>query len=247
MKLDGKVAIVTGCSRGLGKEIGLCLAREGANVVVNYKEASQQASEVTELIKGLGRRAFSFRADVSKYQEVEAMVSKTIKEFGKVDILVNNAGINQDTTIANMESNTWENVIAVNMTGAFNCTKAVLTFMRDAGFGRIINISSVVGQTGSAGASNYAASKAGLIGFTKAIAREVARKGITVNALALGYIDIGMGQRLSREMKDNVLKQILVSRFGKPEEVGYAVVFLASDEAGYITGEVINVNGGVYL
>jgi len=247
MKLDNKVAIVTGCSRGLGKEIGLCLAREGADVVVNYKEASQQASEVSELIKDLGRRAFPFRADVSKYQEVEVMVSRTIKEFGKVDILVNNAGIHEDSTITKMESSAWENVIAVNMTGAFNCTKAVLTFMRDAGFGRIINISSVVGQTGSAGASNYAAVKAGLIGFTKAAAREVAKRGITVNALAVGFIDIGMGQRLSQEVKDNTLKQILIGRFGKPEEVGYAVVFLASDEAAYITGQVINIDGGFYL
>jgi len=247
MKLDGKVAIVTGCSRGLGKEIGLCLAREGANVVVNYKEASQQASEVTKLIRGLGRRAFPFRADVSKYQEVEAMVSKTIKEFGKVDILVNNAGIHQDSTVAKMESSAWENIIAVNMTGAFNCTKAVLTFMREVRFGRIINITSVVGQTGSAGASNYAASKAGLIGFTKAVAREVAKRDITVNALAVGFVDIGMGQRLSQEMKGNTLKQILIGRFGKPEEVGYAVVFLASDEAGYITGQVINIDGGFYL
>lgn len=247
MKLDGKVAIVTGGSRGLGKEIGLCLARAGADVVVNYKEAHEAASQVTKLIKDLGRRAFSFRADVSKYQEVEAMVSKTIKEFGGVDILVNNAGIHEDSTTAKMESSAWENVIAVNLTGAFNCTKAVLNCMQDKGFGRIVNISSVVGLTGSAGASNYAASKAGLIGFTKTVAKEVAKKGVTVNALALGYIDIGMGQRLSQEMKDSILKQILIGRFGKPEEIGYAVVFLASDEAGYITGQVININGGFYL
>jgi len=247
MKLDNKVAIVTGCSRGLGREIGLCLAREGANVVVNYKEASQQAGEVTEFIEDLGRHAFPFKADVSKYQEVEAMVAKAIKEFGKVDIMVNSAGIHEDSTIAKMESSTWEDVIAVNLRGAFNCTKAVLAYMREAGFGRIINISSVVGQTGSAGASNYAASKAGLIGFTKAAAREVAKRGITVNAIAVGFVDIGMGQRLSQEMKDNILKQILVGRFGKPEEVGYAVVFLASDEAAYITGQVINIDGGFYL
>jgi len=197
MKLDNKVAIVTGCSRGLGKEIGLCLAREGANVVVNYNQAPQAASQVTKLIKDIGRQAVPFRANVSKYQEVEAVVVRTIKKFGKVDILVNNADIHQDSTIAKMDSSTWENVIAVNLTGAFNCTKAVLTFMLDAGFGWIINITSVVGQTGSAGVSNYAASKAGLIGLAKAVAREVASKGITVNALAAGYINIGMGQRLS--------------------------------------------------
>jgi len=247
MKLSNKVAVVTGSSRGLGREIGLCLAREGANVVVNFKEKEQLADEVVCLIKNMGRQAFSFKADVRNYQEVEAMVSSAVKEFGTVDILVNNAGINRDSTVVKMEKEVWEEVIAVNLAGVFNCTKAVIGYMIDNGFGRIINISSVVGQTGSAGASNYAASKGGVIAFTKAVAREVAKKGITVNALALGYIDIGMGQRLSQEMKDNILKQILIGRFGKPEEVGYAVVFLASDEASYITGEVININGGFYL
>lgn len=247
MKLDGKVAIVTGCSRGLGKEIGLCLAREGADVVVNYREASRQADEVVETIKQLGRRALSFQADVARYPEVEAMVAGTIEEFGKVDILVNNAGIHQDSTVTKMESDVWEKVVAVNMTGAFNCTKAALNHMREAGYGRIVNITSVVGQTGSAGASNYAASKAGLIGFTKAVAREVAKRGITVNAVAVGYIDIGMGQRLPPELEENIRSQILMGRFGKPEEVGYAVAFLASDEASYITGQIINVNGGFYL
>lgn len=247
MKLSDKVAIVTGCSRGLGREIGLSLAQEGANVVANFKENEQLADEVVGLIRDMGRQAFSFRADVCNYQEVEAMVSRAVREFGKVDILVNNAGINQDSTAAKMKKEAWEEVIAVNLSGAFNCTKAVIGHMTDNGFGRIINMSSVVGQTGAAGASNYAASKGGIIAFTKAVAREVAKKQITINSIALGYIDIGMGERLPQWLKDNLMQQIPLGRFGRPDEVTGAVVLLASDEASYITGQVINIDGGFYL
>lgn len=247
MKLDNKVAIVTGGSRGIGQTIALTLAKEGADVVVNYKQDRQAAENVANSIKDMGRRAIVIGADVSSYEQVKKMVDVTLKEFARIDILVNNAGIFKDSTIAKMTDETWDEVISTNLTGTFNCTKSVIDIMRNQKSGRIINITSVVGQIGVAGAANYAASKAGVIGFTKATAKEVAKKGITVNAIALGYIYEGMLKRLPQEMQDSILSQIPLGRFGKPEEVGSLVAYLASDDAGYITGQVINLNGGYYM
>ena len=247
MRFDGKVAIVTGSSRGIGKAIALAFAKEGADVVVNYRENMQLADKVVNQIKAMNRRAITIQADVSDIIQVEKMVEKTIAEFGKIDILVNNAGTFRDSTVKKMEKELWNDVIAVNLTGVFNCTRAVINFMREQKSGKIVNITSVQGQIGVIGASNYSASKAGVIGFTKSVAKEVARRGITVNAIALGFINTGMLKRLPQKMQDNILLQIPMGRFGEPEEVAHVVLFLASDDAKYITGQVINLNGGYYM
>lgn len=247
MRFKDKVVIVTGSSRGLGKAIALSFAREGCNVVVNYLKSKDAAEEVIKNIESVGRRAIAIQADVSDEEQVQDMVEITLKEFEKIDILINNAGIHRDTTVWKMDKEMWDEVINVNLTGVFNCTKHVLKYMREQKSGKIVMISSVVGQVGAFGASNYSASKAGIIGFTKTVAKEVVRVGITVNAVALGYIDVGMGQRLSQEMKSTLLQQIPMGRFGRPEEVTQTVLFLASEDASYITGQVININGGYYL
>lgn len=247
LSFNGKVVLVTGSSRGIGKTIALALAKEGADAVVNYVKNAQLAEEVVDQIKAMGRRALAIKTDVSNIDQVEEMVKKTIDEFGRIDILVNNAGIFGNSTVRKMEKKLWDDVIAVNLTGVFNCTKAIINYMREQRSGRIINIISVQGQIGVLGASNYSASKAGVIGFTKSMAKEVAGRKITVNAISPGFINTGMLKRLPQEMQDNILKQIPLGRFGKPEEIARTVVFLASDDAAYITGQVINVNGGYYM
>lgn len=247
MRLSNKVAIVTGSSRGIGRAIALALAREGANIVVNCKENIQLADEVVNLIKGSNQNALRIQADVTDRYQVEEMVAKTLDKFGRIDILINNAGTFNDSIVRKMEGETWDEVIATNLTGVFNCTRAVINFMREQKSGKIVNISSVQGQIGTFGASNYSASKAGIIGFTKSVAKEVARSGINVNAISLGFINTGMLKRLPQEMQDNILKQIPLGRFGEPEEVAQLVLFLVSDDSDYITGEVINMNGGFYM
>jgi 3-oxoacyl-[acyl-carrier protein] reductase len=187
------------------------------------------------------------KADVSKEEDVTKLVKKTVERFGTVDILVNNAGVFKDSVIWNMDVNSWSDVISTNLTGVFLCTKHMLPLMREKGWGRIVNISSVVGQIGTFGASNYAASKAGIFGFTKAVAKEVARKNITVNCVALGYTETGMNLRLPEELRQKILEEIPMKRFGKAEEVAGTVVFLCTEEAAYITGQVIHVNGGYYM
>lgn len=246
MKLEGKVALVTGASRGIGRAIALTLAKEGADVGVNFLEKRVLASKVVNEIKKMGRRAITIQADVRNFEEVTNMFEVVFKEFNKVDILVNNAGIVRDRTLLNMTKEEWDNVINTDLTGVFNCTKLAIPDMVQRGNGRIINISSVVGQMGNFGQANYAAAKAGVIGFTKSVAKELARKGITVNAIAPGFIETDMLKDIPKKVKASVLEKIPLGRFGKPEEVAELVVFLASDKTGFITGQVFNINGGLY-
>jgi acetoacetyl-CoA reductase len=247
MRLKEKVCIVTGSSRGIGKGIAAAFAKEGAKIVINYQSQEDAAKKTAnEIIEKFHADVEIFRADVSKETEVIEMVKKTTERFGTVDILVNNAGVFRDSTVWNMDKNFWDDIISTNLTGVFLCTKHVLPLMREKGWGRIVNISSVVGQIGAFGASNYAASKAGIFGFTKAAAKEVARKNITVNCIALGYIETGMNTRLPEELRQSILQGIPMKRFGKVEEVAGSVVFLCTEEAAYITGQVIHVNGGYY-
>jgi NAD(P)-dependent dehydrogenase (short-subunit alcohol dehydrogenase family) len=252
MRLKDKVCLVTGSSRGIGKAIALALAHEGAKIAVAYHTQKSDAMETINEITGVShtRRARAhvlIGADVSKEEEVNRMIRETKKAFGTIDILVNNAGIHRDSISWKMDKKIWKEVLATNLTGPFLCTKHVLPIMRKRGWGRIINISSVIGETGLAGASNYAASKAGLVGFTKAVAKEVADKNITVNCVAYGYINAGMNLRLPEENRQKVLQNILLKRFGTLEEATGPVVFLCTDAASYITGQTIHVNGGYYL
>lgn len=247
MKLRGRVALVTGGSRGIGKAISLALAREGADVVVDHLEQKEEANEVVEEIRRMGRHALAFQTDVRDFDKVVNMVEQILEEFGKIDILVNNAGIVRDKTFKNMKKEEWDIVIDTDLNGVFNCIKAVITHMEERKTGKIINISSVIGEIGNFGQANYAAAKAGVIGLTKSVAKEVARKGITVNAVAPGFTETGMLKTIPESVKDQILKQIPMGRFAIPEDIAKVVVFLASDDANYITGQVINVNGGYYL
>jgi 3-oxoacyl-[acyl-carrier protein] reductase len=225
----------------------LHLAKMGANVAVNYNTSKKGAEEVCAEISRLGQKTLPVQADVSDPDAVHHMFEKISKELGSVDILVHNAAINIDSTIRKMDDQTWSQVLGVCLTGAFNCAREVIPGMRENGWGRIINISSITGFSGAFGASNYAAAKSGIVGFTKSLAREVARYEITANVVAPGYIDIGMGNRLPEKMQEELIQQIPIGRFGHPEEVSSAIAFLASPEASYITGQVIHVNGGLYV
>ena len=248
MCLKDKVCIVTGSSRGVGKGIAIAFAKEGAKIVINYRSQEGAAKETADEIAEKYRAEVEIvNADVREEKEVVDMIRKTKERFGNVDILVNNAGVHKDSVIWKMDKNIWDEVISTNLTGAFLCTKHVVPVMREKGWGRIINISSVVGQIGIFGASNYAASKSGLFGFTKAVAREVANKNITVNCVAFGYIAAGMNLRLPEEIKQKVLQGIPLKRFGKMEEVTGPIVFLCTEEAAYITGQIIHINGGYYI
>jgi NAD(P)-dependent dehydrogenase (short-subunit alcohol dehydrogenase family) len=246
MKFEDKVVLVTGSSRGLGKEIATGFAEEGANVVINYSNSEVEASSLSKKINSQYRECISIKADVTKIQEVEKMFSQIVNIFGKIDILVNNAAIYEDSTVWNMSEETWKNVIETDLNGVFYCTKYAISQMRKNNFGRVISISSVVGQTGGFGVSNYSAAKAGLFGFTKSVSKEVARNNITVNAVALGFMDAGMLKRLPDKIQKTILEQIPMRRWGKPEELVSSLKFLASDEASYITGQILNVNGGYY-
>ncbi|MZQ81625.1 3-oxoacyl-[acyl-carrier-protein] reductase [Paenibacillus sp. 5J-6] len=245
--LTGKVALVTGASRGIGRAIALHLAEHGADVAVNYAGSEAAAGEVVAAIEAMGRKAIKLRADVSSYQESEELVKQTIEKFGKIDILVNNAGITRDNLIMRMKEEEFDQVIATNLKGVFNCVKAVTRPMMKQRFGRIINISSVVGVLGNPGQANYVAAKAGVIGLTKATARELSTRGITVNAVAPGFIETDMTDKLSAEMREQMLKQIPLERLGQPEEIAKVVRFLASDDASYMTGQTLHVDGGMYM
>ena len=277
--LDGKVALVTGGSRGIGQAIAVRLASEGANVVVNYQsrkdqaadvidfinktdrmddlgglikmidimDTVEQAKEVKDMIESMGRRAILCQAHVGRMDEVIKMRDKAVAEFGKIDILVNNAGIVKDKSFVKMTSEMWDDVISVNLTGTFNCTKAVIDGMLERQYGRIVNISSVIGRMGNRGQANYAASKAGIIGLTQTLAKEFADKGITVNAVAPGFIGTDMLKSVPANIMEKILAQIPMRRLGRPEEIASAVTYLVSPEAGYITGQVIDVNGGLYI
>ena len=247
MLLEGKTALVTGASRGIGRAIALRLAAEGADVAVNFAGSSAKAEEVKEAIIKMGRKAVAIQADVKDVSSVASMVEEVKKTFGRIDILVNNAGVTRDGLIMRMKDEDWETVIDTNLRGVFQCTKAVSKIMMKQRYGRIVNMASVVGLVGNAGQANYAASKAGVIGFSKSVARELASRGITVNMVAPGCIDTDMTAVLSDKVREAMLADIPLARVGKPEDVANAVAFLVSDEAAYITGQVINVDGGMVM
>ncbi|MBI5194047.1 MAG: 3-oxoacyl-[acyl-carrier-protein] reductase [Nitrospirae bacterium] len=247
MLLNGKVAFVTGASRGIGKAIALTLAGAGADVAGVDVNIDELKTSMDELAKATGKRAFSLHADVGDYGSVETAVNDAVKALGRVDILVNNAGITKDNLLMRMNNDEWDRVIRINLTGTFNCTKAVIRGMVKNRSGRIISIASIVAEMGNPGQANYAASKAGIIGFTKTIAREYANRGITANAIAPGFIETDMTRALSEDVRKGLIAQIPMSRLGTPEDVANAVKFLASDDASYITGQVIHINGGMYM
>ena len=252
MMLKGKTALITGASRGLGAAIALAFAREGASIAVNYiqvpdRDNAVEAQEVVTQASQLGVDAMAVCADVTDQAQVDGMVAQVLERFGVLDIMVNNAGIVRDRTIKNLDKSDWDAVIAVNLTAAYNCIHAVVNHMRDRNSGRIISISSVIGQMGNIGQANYAASKAGLMGLTKSVAREVARRGITVNAIAPGFMDTEMSQVLGEEILTAVRAQIPMGYLGEAQDIADAAVFLASDKAKYITGQTLAVNGGLYM
>ncbi|KUP08636.1 3-oxoacyl-ACP reductase [Bacillus coahuilensis m2-6] len=247
MELHNKVAVVTGASRGIGKSIAIKLAELGADVVVNYAGSEEKAKEVVSTIEVLGKRAVSFQCDVSNSESVKEMMEFVIKEFGRIDILVNNAGITRDGLLMRMKDQDFDDVIDTNLKGVFLTTKAVTRQMMKQKSGRIINISSIVGVMGNAGQSNYVAAKAGVIGLTKSTARELSSRGITVNAIAPGFIQTDMTDQLSEDVKNAMLKQIPLGRFGAPEDVANMVGFLAGEQAGYMTGQTFHIDGGMVM
>ena len=243
--LGGKVALVTGASRGIGAVVACGLAQAGAKVGVNYQASSDAASEVVDSINKGGGEAFLVGGDVSQEESAESVVKQVVEHFGSIDILVNNAGINKDQLLIRMKTEDFDSVMNVNLRGAFLCTRYVMAHLIRQRSGRVINMSSVVGLSGNPGQANYAAAKAGLVGLTKAVAREVASRNVTVNALAPGYITTAMVDELSEETQAKILARIPMGRFGTPEDVAEAVVFLCSDGAGYITGQVLTIDGGM--
>ena len=247
MLLDGKTALVTGASRGIGRAIALCLAAEGARVAINYAGNVKAAEEVKAAIEAAGGTAILCQADIADSAAVEAMVANVVKEFGTIDILVNNAGITRDTLLMRMKDEDFAKVLDTNLKGVFYCTKAISKLMMKKRSGRIINMASVVGLVGNAGQTNYAAAKAGVIGFSKSAAKELASRGITVNVVAPGFIGTDMTAGLPESVKEKMLTDIPLGRMGEPEDVARAVLFLASDQASYITGQVVNVDGGMVM
>ncbi|NPV43081.1 MAG: 3-oxoacyl-[acyl-carrier-protein] reductase [Firmicutes bacterium] len=246
-ELSGRIAVVTGGSRGIGKAIALELAENGANVVINYSKDSKGAQEVAENLRNKGIDCLTIKANVSFASEVENMVETIIEKYGRIDILVNNAGITRDSLLARMKEKDWDDVIDINLKGVYNCTKSVVKIMMKQRWGRVVNISSVVGITGNPGQTNYSAAKAGIIGFTKSCARELASRGITVNAVAPGFIRTDMTDKLRNEIRKELESKIPLGRLGKPEDVAHTVLFLVSSKADYITGQVINVDGGMVM
>lgn len=247
MLLDGNVAIITGASRGIGRSVAIELAKAGAKVVINYAGNHAAAKEVEDAVKAIGGEALLIQADVASSDAVDQMIKQTVDAFGRVDILVNNAGITRDNLLMRMKEEDWDAVMNTNLKGIFNCTKSVSRIMMKQRSGRIINMTSVVGIMGNAGQANYAAAKAGVIGFTKSMAKELASRGITVNAVAPGFIATDMTAVLSEQVKHELSTQIPLGRLGTPEDVAGAVVFLASGAANYITGQTINVDGGMVM
>jgi 3-oxoacyl-[acyl-carrier protein] reductase len=247
MNLQGKVAIVTGASRGIGKAIAVELGKRGAKVIVNYSKSAEGAKEAVEAIKAAGSEALAFQADVSEAKAATALIKAATETYGRIDILVNNAGTTRDQLLMSMPEEDWDAVMTINLKSAFNCSKAAVRPMIRQRAGRIINITSISGVMGNAGQTNYSASKAGLIGFTKALAREVAGRNVTVNAVAPGFIPTDLTSNLADNLKTETLKMIPLGRWGTAAEIAHAVAFLASDEAGYITGQTLNVDGGMAM
>jgi len=245
IQLDGKVALVTGASRGIGAVVACHLAQAGAKVGVNYNTSSEAAEIIVDSINKSGGDALLVGGDVSQEDNAERVVKELVDYYGSIDILVNNAGINKDQLLIRMKSEDFDSVMDVNLRGAFLCTRFAMTHMIRQRSGRVINMSSVVGLSGNPGQANYAAAKAGLVGLTKAVAREVASRNVTVNALAPGYITTAMVDELNKETQEKILSNIPMGRFGTPEDVAEAVVFLASDGASYITGQVLTIDGGM--
>ena len=277
--LEGKVALVTGGSRGIGKAIAIRLAEEGADVAINYQstrehaenvsrlinqmgtideldklsimvdqiDTKEDAKEVSKLIDSVGSHSCIFQANVNNFEQVNKMCTEIVKKFGKIDILVNNAGIVRDKSFVKMTPQMWNEVLSVNLDGTFYCTKAVIEGMLERKYGRIINISSVIGRMGNRGQANYAASKAGIIALTQTLAKEFANKGITVNAIAPGFIETDMLKSVPKDIMDKILAQIPLGRLGRPSEIAGAVTYLVSEDGDYITGQVIDINGGLYI
>ena len=247
MQLKGKTAVVTGASRGIGRAIALALAKAGANIAVNYTSNSAAAENVVKEIEDLGVSAIAIKADVSKADEVENLVNIVLNKYNSIDILINNAGITRDNLIIRMSEEEFDEVINTNLKGAFVCTKAISKVMIKQRSGKIINVSSVVGIIGNAGQSNYSAAKAGLIGFSKSMARELSKRGITVNAVAPGYIETDMTAAIPEKAKEEFMKNIPLGRAGRPEDIANAILFLSSEYSDYITGQVINIDGGMVM
>ena len=247
MSIQSKVALITGGSRGIGRAVSLRLASDGVKLAINYKSDRKSADLVVGLVKEMGVEALSVQADVSDSSQVDVMVDQVVSEFGNVDILVNNAGIIHDSLLMRMSEDVWDEVLNTNLKGSYNCTKAVLRYMVRQRWGRVINVVSVVGIEGNPGQSNYAASKAGVIAFSRSIAKEVASRNITVNSVAPGYISTEIVADLNPEFKELILSRIPQNKFGTVEDVSNMVGYLASEEANYITGEVIRVDGGIEL
>ncbi|MFM8540571.1 MAG: 3-oxoacyl-[acyl-carrier-protein] reductase [Nitrospira sp.] len=246
MSLAGKTAIVTGGAQGIGRAIAEALAKAGADVAVADLDPGR-SQEAVVAIEKMGRKALNLKVNVADANDTKVMIEQVMKAWGKVDILVNNAGITRDGLLLRMKEEDWNLVLQVNLNGTFNCTKAALQPMTKARYGRIVNIASIVGAMGNAGQANYAASKAAVMGFTKTVAREYASRGVTVNAVAPGFIDTAMTQGLSADVKEMLSNQIPLGRLGQPSDIAEAVKFLVSDEAGYITGHVLHVNGGMLM
>lgn len=245
--MQGKTAIVTGAAKGIGRAIALKLASKGANIVLNYRSSEEKAIEVEEEIKSLGVEVLRVKGDISVLSDVENLINSAKEKFGTIDIMVNNAGITKDNLILRMKEEDFDSVIDVNLKGVFNCLKTITPIMVKQKKGKIINLSSVVGVSGNAGQVNYAASKAGVIGMTKSLAKEVGSRGITVNAVAPGFIETDMTEVLGDKLKDEAKKGIPLKRLGTPEDVANVVSFLASEEGNYVTGQVINVDGGMVM
>jgi 3-oxoacyl-[acyl-carrier protein] reductase len=245
--MEGRVALVTGGGRGIGQAIAVRLAKEGAKLAISYRSNDAAAEDTAELMRRIGAECETFRGDVASAGDVQALMKSVTEAFGPVGILVNNAGMRRDNLLLRMKDAEFDEVLATNLKGMYLCTRAVLRGMVRARWGRIVNVSSVVGLVGNAGQANYAASKAGMIGFTKSVAREVADRGITVNAVAPGYVETELTGGLPENIKEQILDQVPMRRFGEPEEIAEVVAFLAGDGAAYVTGQTITVDGGMVM
>ncbi|MBP3597321.1 MAG: 3-oxoacyl-[acyl-carrier-protein] reductase [Clostridia bacterium] len=242
-----KIALVTGATRGIGKQIAITLAKAGYDIAINYRKDNEELQNTKNEIESTGRKCFAVQGDVSSFEDSERFVKEVLEEYGQIDVLVNNAGITRDGLLMRMKKEDFESVVDTNLVGTFNVTRNVIGAMTKARCGRIINVSSVVGVAGNAGQTNYSASKAGIIGFTKSLAKEVASRNILVNAVAPGFIETSMTEVLKDEQKENIAKSIPLKRMGKAEDVANVVKFLASEDSSYITGQVINIDGGMLM